>query len=86
MQTIVWVLLVFVATANTLERLNEDVEGLLQELCVARGYVAIVDIENSKEAFYAFGKVPFHIIDHLAHQPHPLTDHHVNNNAEQLCR
>ncbi len=48
--------------------------------------VAVVNAENSKEAFYAFGKVAFRVVNHLTHQPHSLKDQCDHNDVEQLCR
>jgi hypothetical protein len=72
--------------ADLLESLDKDVKDLLQELHVLQGNVAVVNIECRKEACNVFGKVAVRVVNHCAHQPHPLPDHRVDEGVEQLCQ
>ncbi len=49
-----------------------------------QGYVAVIDVEDGKETFNAFGEVAFCIIKHLAHQPHPLIDRPADYDVNSL--
>ena len=65
-----------------LDCLDWDIEGLLEELCILRCDVAVINIEYGKVCLNSGNEFAIQVVKRLAHDPQPLKDHHINNNIE----
>ena len=68
--------------ACALEGLDEDVECLLKKLGISRCDVAIIDIKNGEEFLHSNGELAVRVVEHLAHEPQPLTDDRVDEDIK----